>query len=33
MIATLLEDSGSELSDEELKKLGKMITQARKEGR
>lgn len=33
MIAALLEDSGSELSDEELAKLSHMIEQARKEGR
>ena len=33
MIAALLEDSGSDLSNAELEKLGRMIRQARKEGR
>jgi len=33
MIAALLEDSGSDLSEEELKKISRMIQQARKEGR
>jgi predicted transcriptional regulator len=33
LIAALLEDSGSDLSDAELKRLGRMIEQARKEGR
>lgn len=33
MIAALLETSGQDLSDEELKKLACMIEQARKEGR
>jgi predicted transcriptional regulator len=33
MIAALLEDSGSGLSDEELEKLSRMIQKARKEGR
>lgn len=33
MIAALLEDSDSELSDAELKRLSRMIEQARKEGR
>lgn len=33
MMAALLDVSGSELSDGELKKLGRMIEQARKEGR
>ena len=33
LIAALLEDSGSGLSDEELSRLGKLIQKARKEGR
>ncbi len=33
MIAALLEGSGKDLSDDELKKLVRMIEQARKEGR
>ncbi len=33
MIAALLEDSRSDLSDAELKKLSRMIERARKEGR
>ena len=33
MIAALLENSGKDLSDAELKKLARMIEQARKEGR
>ena len=33
LVAALLEESGSDLSDEELKKLGRMIEQARKAGR
>lgn len=33
LVAALLEDSGSGLSDEELSRLGKLIQKARKEGR
>ena len=33
MMAALLENSGKDLSDAELKKLARMIEQARKEGR
>lgn len=33
MIAALLEDSGSGLSDDELKRLNRMIQKARREGR
>jgi predicted transcriptional regulator len=33
MIAALIEDSGSDLSDADLEKLGRMIETARKEGR
>ena len=33
MIAALIDDSGSNLSEDELKKLSRMINQARKEGR
>ena len=33
LIAALLEDSGSGLSDEELSRLGELIRKARKEGR
>ena len=33
MLAALLEDSGADLSDAELKRLGRMIEQARREGR
>jgi predicted transcriptional regulator len=33
MIAALIEDSGSDLTDDELKRLARMIDRARKEGR